>query len=222
MVGNSVNQGRLLLSRAYNLAGTDFLFSTKNPSFEFHKMPEQYPVGVHFTPPPLPPQEATAGWKINHLMIRITDPEASLRFYNECFGLHTIFIFNTGAWTIYYLGPRDSSLATLGTSKGLIELYHLPGGPDRYRNGNEEGGMQGGFGHIGFTVPDVEKALERVKSFGYEVIKPLGESKPEQYGVPDFLPLDKVDQGYQHVFKQLAFVKDPDVSYAFSICYMSV
>ncbi|RFU33981.1 hypothetical protein B7463_g2359, partial [Scytalidium lignicola] len=173
-------------------------------------MPEEYLPGKHIIPPPLPPQAATAGWKINHLMLRITDPEASLRFYNECFGLHTIFIFNTGTWTIYYLGPRDASIATLGTSQGLIELYHIPGGPERYRNGNEEGGMQGGFGHIGFTVPDVEKALERVRGFGYEVIKPLGEAKGEQYGVPDFLDATKVDEGYNHVFRQLAFVKDPD------------
>jgi len=144
---------------------------------------------------------------LNHLMIRITDPEASLRFYNDCLGMHTVFMFNTGAWTIYYLGPRDVQIQNLGTSKGLLELYHVPHGPKSYRNGNENGGE--GFGHIGFTVPDVEAALQRVKDFGFEVIKPLGEAKTEQYGVGG-VEDGVVDEGYNHVFRQLAFVKDPD------------
>lgn len=40
-------------------------------------------------------------------MLRIKDPDASLKFYNDCFGLHVVFVFNAGPWTIYYLGPRD-------------------------------------------------------------------------------------------------------------------
>jgi lactoylglutathione lyase len=54
-----------------------------------------------------------------------------------------------------------------------------------------------------------------VKSFGYEVIKPLDEAKEEQMGMPDSVVQGKsgaVDEGYKRVFRQLAFVKDPDVS----------
>jgi len=70
-----------------------------------------------------------------------------------------------------------------------------------------------GFGHIGFTVPDVAKTIDRVKSFGYEVIKPLDEAKDEQMGVPmAAIEFNAVVEGYKHVFRQLAFVKDPDVS----------
>jgi catechol 2,3-dioxygenase-like lactoylglutathione lyase family enzyme len=91
-------------------------------------------------------------------------------------------------------------IATLGTSKGLLELYHIPGV---------------GFGHIGFTVPDVAETLERVKSFGFEIIKPLNEAKINQFGMPDDVVQGmhgEVPEGYKHVFKQLAFAKDPDVS----------
>lgn len=73
-----------------------------------------------------------------------------------------------------------------------------------------------GFGHISFTVPDVAEALERMKGFGYEVIKPLGEAEVEQMGLPPDVVKGRhedVAEGYKHVFRQLAFVRDPDVSY---------
>ena len=65
------------------------------------------------------------------------------------------------------------------------------------------------------TVPDVAEAVERVKSHGFEVIKPLDEAKEEQMGIPADAVAGKhgkVPDGYKHLFKQLAFVKDPDVS----------
>ncbi|KAH7321967.1 Glyoxalase/Bleomycin resistance protein/Dihydroxybiphenyl dioxygenase [Rhexocercosporidium sp. MPI-PUGE-AT-0058] len=184
--------------------------------------PPTYPPGMHQIPPPLPPSTTTSSIRLNHLMLRIRDPEASLRFYNDLLGLHTIFIFNAGPWTIYYLGPRDVAIADLGTSKGLLELYYIPpkegdteSSNTPYRNGNETDGLGQGFGHLGFTVPDVKELLERAKEFGYEILKPLGESQAHQYGVPG-LEEGKVDEGrdvvegYKFVFRQLAFLRDPD------------
>ncbi len=169
-----------------------------------------YEAGVHTIPPPRLTSPGTAGVRLNHLMIRITDPEASLRFYNDCLGMHTIFIFNTGAWTIYYLGPRNVTIENMGTASGLLELYHIPSHLKTYKNGNENGGE--GFGHLGFTVPDVDASLKRVEEFGYKIIKPLGEAKTSQFGVPDFVKGEEVAEGYKHVFRQLAFIVDPDVS----------
>jgi lactoylglutathione lyase len=107
-------------------------------------------------------------------------------------------------------------MATLGTSKGLLELYHIPSDSTAsYSSGNDYSLPGVGFGHLGFTVPDVAETLERIKSFGYEAIKPLDDAKVEQMGLPDCVVEGRfgvVDEGYKHVFKQLAFVKDPDVS----------
>jgi len=143
-------------------------------------------------------------------MLRITNPEASLKFYTDILGLHVIFAMNTGAWTIYYLGPRDVQISSLGTAKGLLELYYIPGGPARYRNGNENGGE--GFGHVGFTVPDVGEVLERCRGAGYKILKDLGDGggSTEKLGVPGFLRVEDVSEGYKFVFRQLAFVEDPD------------
>jgi lactoylglutathione lyase len=106
-------------------------------------------------------------------------------------------------------------MATLGTSKGLLELYHIPADSSTaYASGNDYSAPGVGFGHIGFTVPDVAEALERVKSFGFEVIKPLDEAKEGQMGLPEDVVQGRhgsVPDGYKHIFKQLAFVKDPDV-----------
>ncbi|KAI4664955.1 uncharacterized protein J4E79_003254 [Alternaria viburni] len=174
-----------------------------------------YEVGKHIVPPPRPSSPSTAEYRLNHLMTRIKDPEKSLKFYCDCLGMHVVFIFNAGPFTIYYLGPRDSGMSTLGTSKGLLELYHIPADASTsYTSGNDYSNPAGiGFGHIGFTVPDVPEALERIKSFGYEVIKPLDEAKEEQMGLPAEAVEGKhgtVPDGYKHVFKQLIFVKDPD------------
>jgi lactoylglutathione lyase len=107
-------------------------------------------------------------------------------------------------------------IANLGTSKGLLELYHIPADSSTsYTSGNDYSGPGVGFGHVGFTVPDVTKALERVKGFGYDIIKPLDEANVEQMGLPDDIVKGKyeaVHEGYKHVFRQLAFVRDPDVS----------
>ncbi|KAF2641584.1 Glyoxalase/Bleomycin resistance protein/Dihydroxybiphenyl dioxygenase [Massarina eburnea CBS 473.64] len=183
--------------------------------------PGPYHAGQHVVPPARAPSPATASYRLNHLMLRIKNPEESCRFYNDCFGLHVVFIFNAGPWTIYYLGPRDVSISTIGTSKGLLELYHIPGDASlSYTSGNDYASPGVGFGHIGFTVPDVAAVIERVKGFGYEVIKPLGEASEDAMGVPVDAAgkvkgdgsggVVQVDEGYKHVFRQLAFVRDPD------------
>lgn len=102
-----------------------------------------------------------------------------------------------------------------GINKGLLELYHIPSDSSTaYTSGNDYASNPTGigFGHIGFTVPNVADAIERAKRFGYEVIKPLGEDKVEQMGIPALVKSEDVDEGYKFVFRQLAFVRDPDVS----------
>ncbi|KAF1972304.1 Glyoxalase/Bleomycin resistance protein/Dihydroxybiphenyl dioxygenase [Bimuria novae-zelandiae CBS 107.79] len=171
-----------------------------------------YPPGTHITPPPRPPSPSTSSFRLNHLMLRIKNPTQSLKFYNDCLGLHTVFIFNAGPWTIYYLGPRDVSITSLGSSQGLLELYHIPGDEGtEYVSGNEyDRGAGVGFGHVGFTVPDVAAALSRVQSFGFQIIKPLGEAEVSTMGLPPRVGEAEVNEGYKHVFRQLAFVRDPD------------
>lgn len=105
-------------------------------------------------------------------------------------------------------------MSCLGTSKGLLELYHVPADSStEYMSGNDYTRPGVGFGHVGFTVPDVPAALERVQKFGLEVIKPLNDDREDQMGLHPEVEQGKhgiVADGYKHIFRQLAFVKDPD------------
>ncbi|KAI5786848.1 Glyoxalase/Bleomycin resistance protein/Dihydroxybiphenyl dioxygenase [Pyronema domesticum] len=189
-------------------------------------MAEEFIPGAHILGSDPPQPAETVGYRLNHLMLRIKNPEKSLQFYKEGLGFRTIFTFNTGLWTIYYLGhpnsPEETStemLQTLGTRKGLLELYHIPHDETmRYESGNVPGVP--GFGHVGFTVPNVAAALERLKKVCPEVkvLKDVGVDKFETMGVPGLgvgeeragTENDIVEEGYKKVFRQLAFVEDPD------------
>jgi lactoylglutathione lyase len=184
----------------------------------------------HRTDPPLLPYDPSTGFKFNHMMMRIRDPAKSLHFYIDLMGMRTVFTINTGPFTIYYLGyPQtevhradlrafgEDTLPNLTHTLGLLELYHVHGSEkmpdDYYSTGNAAPHL--GLGHLGFSVPDVPAALAHLTAHGVKIIKDLGvatrESVPlSQWEAQRGLGLGELHQGYKHVFKQIAFVRDPD------------
>ncbi|MFM0172648.1 lactoylglutathione lyase [Paraburkholderia sediminicola] len=101
---------------------------------------------------------------LNHTMLRVRDPQISLRFYQENFGMKLVnkFDFPQGKFSLYFLAPSDSeessgSVDWIPKQKGLLELTHNWGTEADadfagYHNGNTE---PRGFGHICFSVPNV-------------------------------------------------------------------
>jgi lactoylglutathione lyase len=187
------------------------------------------PNGQHSDPPADP---ATAGFKLNHFMMRIRDPAISLPFYIDLMGMRTVFTMNTGPFTIYYLGyPQTSThandLPTFGQDTcaklqhtlGLLELYHIHGSESQpegyYETGNRPPAL--GFGHLGFTVPDVPKALERMRKAGVKVVKEVGKGTTTRRAIPlseeeekRGLGLEDIHGNYAAVFDNIGFVLDPD------------
>ncbi|KAJ6262906.1 Lactoylglutathione lyase [Drechslerella dactyloides] len=196
---------------------------------------DAFPVG-QFLPngnrsdPPLPPNDPTIGYKLNHLMLRIRDPVASMRFYIDLMGMRTVFTMNTGPLTIYYLGypQTDTDRADIPAwgqrtcdnlvhTLGLLELYHLHGSEKQpagyYTTGNDAPNL--GFGQVGFTVPDVPAALSRLKAAGVTVLKDLGVATRESIPLSKWeedkgVGVGEIHPEYARILNQIAFVADPD------------
>jgi lactoylglutathione lyase len=187
------------------------------------------PNGLHTDPPPSP---ATTGFKLNHFMLRIRDPTVSLPFYVGLMGMRTVFTMNTGPFTIYYLGypqtdehkndlPKfgQETCAQLQHTLGLLELYHVHGSEKQaegyYETGNTPPAL--GFGHLGFTVPDVPAALERLRKAGVKVVKEVGTGTTTRRAIPlseaeekAGVGLGELHEEYAKVFDNIGFVNDPD------------
>ncbi|KAI9926451.1 hypothetical protein ASPWEDRAFT_119372 [Aspergillus wentii DTO 134E9] len=191
--------------------------------------------GGHNNDPPLPESSPTAGYKLNHSMLRIRDPKRSLHFYITVMGMRTVFTMNTGPFTIYYLGypstedersdlqswaAKTADISTLTQTLGLLELYHIHGsdkptadGGYEISTGNSPPNL--GFGHLGFTVPDVPAAVERLKMEGVTIFKDLGDSSRDCVPLSSWeenrgVGVGEIHPNYKRFFNQIAYVADPD------------
>ena len=211
--------------------------ASSEPSQQSSSSPSAFPHGEflpagapHLTQPPLPPTHPTIGYKLNHFMLRIRDPKPSLDFYINLMGMRSVFVMNVGPFTIYYLGyPQtdehrsdltqfgQDTCAKLQHTLGLLELYHVHGteGKDEgwYETGNRPPAL--GFGHLGFTVPDVPAALKRLEENGVKVIKPLGVTTNRSIPISEWeenkgVGVGEIHPNYKAVFDNIAFVQDPD------------
>jgi lactoylglutathione lyase len=144
----------------------------------------------------------TRGFTLNHSMLRIKDPKVSLDFYSRVFGMRVLrkLDFPEMKFSLYFLHrpaegeappPEDAGERTAWTfsQRGILELTHNWGTEDdpafRYHDGNAQ---PQGFGHICFSVPDLDAAVAWFDQHGVAFVK-------------------RPDQGKM---RDVAFVKDPD------------
>lgn len=88
-----------------------------------------------------------------HVMIRVQDIEASLKFYTELFDMnltHTVDLVDS---TLYYLSDEDGQTQ--------IELtYNLETPLDGYTNGDA-------FGHLAFGIDSFDEFTPKMEALGY-------------------------------------------------------
>ncbi|RZI84940.1 MAG: lactoylglutathione lyase [Rubrivivax sp.] len=96
--------------------------------------------------------------KYLHAMIRVADPQASLRFYQDLLGLVLLRRKDSekGRFTLYYLASAEG--------EPEIELTHNWDGGE-YIGGNA-------FGHLAFRVADVHAACQRLADGGVTILRP--------------------------------------------------
>ncbi|KAI1326719.1 glyoxalase I [Xylariaceae sp. FL0255] len=134
-------------------------------------------------------------YRMNHTMIRVKDPEKSLKFYQEVLGMS---LFRTkeqssAGFTLYFLGyPGPEGIPENGFTaekEGLLELtwnYGTEKDADfKYHDGNSE---PQGFGHICVSVDNLDAACARFESMNTNWKKRLTDGR----------------------MKNVAFLLDPD------------
>ena len=151
--------------------------------------------------------EATRGFVFNHSMLRVKDPQVALDFYTRVLGMRLLrkLDFAEMKFSLYFLhrapdnaAAADSAAAPDGagertawtfSQRGILELTHNWGTENdpgfKYHDGNAQ---PQGFGHICFSVPDLDVA---VKWFDENLVTFV----------------KRPDQGKM---KDVAFIKDPD------------
>ncbi|MFM9916577.1 MAG: lactoylglutathione lyase [Rhizobacter sp.] len=147
------------------------------------------------------PSAASSGFVLNHSMLRVKDPAVALDFYTRVFGMRVLrkLDFPEMKFSLYFLHratadqvpPEDIGERTAWTfeQRGILELTHNWGTEAdpafKYHDGNAQ---PQGFGHICFSVPDLDAAVKWFDDNQVTYVK-----RPEQGKMKD-----------------VAFIKDPD------------
>ena len=145
--------------------------------------------------------DSTRGFVFNHTMLRVKNPQVSLDFYTRVMGMRVLrkLDFPDMKFSLYFLDrsvegesvPENVGERTAWTfsQRGLLELTHNWGTEDQpdfhYHDGNAQ---PQGFGHICFSVPDLDVAIAWFDKNEVTYVK-------------------RADQGKM---KDVAFIKDPD------------
>jgi lactoylglutathione lyase len=149
------------------------------------------------------PTKESEGFRLNHTMLRIKNPENSLAFYTHVLGMTVLrrVDFEEMQFSLYFLTkmqsdqivPEDKSDRTVWTfsQTGILELTHNWGTENQdgfaYHDGNAQ---PQGFGHICFSVPDLDVAISWFDANNVTYIK-----RPEQGKMRDVAFIRDLD-GY--------------------------
>jgi lactoylglutathione lyase len=117
-----------------------------------------------------------------HTMVRVTDLEASLKFYRDALGLEVLRSKEVpaGRFTLVFLaGPGDSS--------AQVELT--------YNWDPEE--LQGGrnFGHLAYAVDDIYATCERLQHHGVAILRPPRDGYMAFVRSPDNISVELLQAG---------------------------
>ena len=132
-----------------------------------------------------------------HTMVRISDVEASLRFYCEGLGLQEVQRkdVEAGRFTLIFLATPDDIARSglkgderpLPPSLPMIELTHNWDEAD-YGEGRN-------FGHMAFRVKDVYETCQRLSDMGYTINRPPRDGYMAFVRSPDNISIELLQKG---------------------------
>ncbi|TDM05748.1 MAG: lactoylglutathione lyase [Ideonella sp. MAG2] len=120
--------------------------------------------------------------KYLHTMVRVSDLDASLRFYRDALGLEVLrrTEHEAGRFTLVYL-------AAPGQPEAQVELtYNWD--PEVYTGGRN-------FGHIAFAVDDIYATCQRLMEHGVQVVRPPRDGRMAFVRSPDLISIELLQAG---------------------------
>ena len=120
--------------------------------------------------------------KYLHTMIRVSDPEATLRFFSVL-GLQKLRRMDNeaGRFTLIFL-------AAPGDEQAQIELTH---------NWDEAGYGEGrNFGHVAYRVDDIYETCRRLMDAGYTINRPPRDGHMAFVRTPDNISIELLQDGH--------------------------
>lgn len=120
--------------------------------------------------------------KYLHTMVRVTDLDASLRFYRDALGLEVISTKEVpkGRYTLIFL-------AAPGDHSAQIELtYNWD--PEVYTGGRN-------FGHVAYAVGDIYATCQRLMDHGVTISRPPRDGRMAFVRSPDGISIELLQQG---------------------------
>lgn len=120
--------------------------------------------------------------KYLHTMVRVTDIDASLKFYRDALGLTELSRrdYPQGRFTLVFL-------AAPGDESGQVELtYNWD--PEEYRGGRN-------FGHIAYAVDDIYATCQRLRDHGVTILRPPRDGHMAFVRSPDNISIELLQKG---------------------------
>ena len=121
-----------------------------------------------------------------HTMIRVTDPDATIRFF-ELIGLKEVRRFSNekGRFTLIFLAPE-------GQEDAQVELtYNWPeedGSAEEYTGGRN-------FGHLAYEVDNIYETCQRLMDAGVTINRPPRDGRMAFIRSPDGISVELLQQG---------------------------
>ena len=122
--------------------------------------------------------------RILYSMIRVSDLDRSLHFYEEAMGMQILRRenFTEGRFTLVFLGYEDES-------RNIVLELTFNWDENEYQHGNR-------YGHLALQVEDISEAIKRLENLDVEIVRQPG---PMTFAVDE--------TGHKEV---IAFIQDPD------------
>ncbi len=124
-----------------------------------------------------------------HTMVRVTDLDASLRFYCEQLGLVQVSRrdFEQGRFSLVFLAaPADLPRAQTHSAPMLELTWNWD--PEKYTGGRN-------FGHLAFLVEDIYAICERLRDAGVTINRPPRDGHMAFVRSPDGISVELLQRG---------------------------